>query len=29
MKEKAVVAWSWGKDNALALHEILESVIYS
>ena len=28
MKEKAVVAWSGGKDSALALHEILESGRY-
>ena len=28
MREKVVVAWSGGKDSALALHEILESGRY-
>jgi diphthamide synthase (EF-2-diphthine--ammonia ligase) len=28
MSEKVIVAWSGGKDSALALHEILESGRY-
>jgi diphthamide synthase (EF-2-diphthine--ammonia ligase) len=29
MREKVIIAWSGGKDGALALHEILKSHRYA